>query len=96
VLDFSLITDGRSEGEGDESEDEAGVNVTALQEKMRIQDETNTNLVNLRRAIYLVIMSSLNFEECAHKLAKMSIRTPFKYVLRLLGQRRTSRLSCAT
>lgn len=37
-------------------------------------DETNTQTVVLRRAIYLTIMSSLNFEECAHKLMKMSIK----------------------
>lgn len=42
--------------------------------KLIIQDQTNTNLVNLRRAIYLTIMSSLNFEECAHKLLKLNIQ----------------------
>jgi pre-mRNA-splicing factor CWC22 len=40
---------------------------------LEIQDQTNTNLVNLRRAIYLTIMSSVNFEECAHKLMKIQI-----------------------
>jgi len=35
---------------------------------MEIQDKTNTNLVNLRKTIYLTIKSSLNFEECCHKL----------------------------
>jgi len=35
---------------------------------MEIQDRTNTNLVNLRKTIYLTIKSSLNFEECCHKL----------------------------
>jgi pre-mRNA-splicing factor CWC22 len=30
--------------------------------------------VNLRRTIYLVIMSSVDFEECAHKLLKLNIR----------------------
>ncbi|KAI9343051.1 MA3 domain-containing protein [Zopfochytrium polystomum] len=43
-------------------------------QEMEIRDATNTNLINLRRAIYLTIMSSLNFEECAHKLMKLGVR----------------------
>jgi pre-mRNA-splicing factor CWC22 len=38
-----------------------------------IQDLTETDLVHLRRTIYLTIMSSATFEECTHKLAKMDI-----------------------
>jgi pre-mRNA-splicing factor CWC22 len=59
-------------GEEDSSEDEDELEETR---NMQIQDHTNTNLVNLRRAIYLTIMSSLNFEECAHKLLKLDIPT---------------------
>ena len=33
-----------------------------------IQDNTETNLINLRRTIYLTIMSALDFEEAGHKL----------------------------
>jgi pre-mRNA-splicing factor CWC22 len=40
---------------------------------MEIVDLSETDLVNLRRTIYLTIMSSVDFEECAHKLLKMSI-----------------------
>ncbi|KAG6431995.1 hypothetical protein SASPL_103567 [Salvia splendens] len=36
-----------------------------------IKDDTETNLINLRKAIYLTIMSSLNFEEAGHKLLKI-------------------------
>jgi pre-mRNA-splicing factor CWC22 len=39
-----------------------------------IQDNTNADLINLRRIIYLTIMSSVNFEECVHKLMKLDIR----------------------
>lgn len=39
--------------------------------KQDIQDRTQTNLVNLRRTIYLTIMSALDFEEAGHKLLKM-------------------------
>lgn len=39
--------------------------------RQAIQDQTQTNLVNLRRTIYLTIMSALDFEEAGHKLLKM-------------------------
>jgi pre-mRNA-splicing factor CWC22 len=38
-----------------------------------IQDQTETNLVNLRRVIYLTIMNSLTYEEAVHKLMKVNI-----------------------
>lgn len=39
-----------------------------------IIDQTETNLVALRRTIYLTIQSSIGAEECAHKLLKMNLR----------------------
>jgi len=62
------------ESDSDE-EDEGDGSKTGLnsEEQMKIHDKTNTDLINLRRAIYLTIMSSLNFEECAHKLLKLGI-----------------------
>lgn len=39
-----------------------------------IIDATETNLVALRRVIYLTIQSSLDFEECVHKLLKMELK----------------------
>jgi pre-mRNA-splicing factor CWC22 len=39
-----------------------------------ITDLTDQELVNLRRTIYLAIMSSANFEECVHKLLKLQLR----------------------
>ena len=43
------------------------------EQKLQIDDMSETDKMNLRRTIYLTIMSSLNFEECAHKLVKMKI-----------------------
>ena len=40
---------------------------------MEIRDRTETNLVNLRRTIYLTIMSSVDFEEAGHKLMKIKL-----------------------
>ncbi|CAL9218657.1 unnamed protein product [Arabidopsis halleri] len=38
-----------------------------------IKDDTETDLVNLRRTIYQTIMSSLDFEEAGHKLLKIRL-----------------------
>ncbi|KAI6669225.1 hypothetical protein NL676_004110 [Syzygium grande] len=42
-------------------------------DQMKIEDETETNLVNLRRTIYLTIMSSVDFEEAGHELLKIKL-----------------------
>jgi pre-mRNA-splicing factor CWC22 len=54
---------------GDESSDEE----SEEERQMDIKDQSNTDLVNLRRTIYLTIMSSIDFEECCHKLMKISL-----------------------
>ena len=43
-------------------------------DKEGIEDRTETNLVNLRRTIYLTIMNALNYEEAVHKLLKVQIQ----------------------
>lgn len=42
--------------------------------KQKIIDETETNLVGLRRTIYLTLQSSLDYEEAAHKLLKLQLK----------------------
>ncbi|KAL3519227.1 hypothetical protein ACH5RR_021816 [Cinchona calisaya] len=59
-------------GEGSEESDEEESDEEEEQE-MQIKDETETNLVNLRRTIYLTIMSSVDFEEAGHKLLKIKL-----------------------
>ena len=44
-----------------------------VESKEGIEDRTETNLVNLRRVIYLTIMNALNYEEAVHKLLKVQI-----------------------
>merc|ERR1712088_1034692 len=39
-----------------------------------IIDATETNLISLRRTIYLTIQSALDFEEAVHKLLKLNIK----------------------
>ncbi|XP_022969283.1 pre-mRNA-splicing factor CWC22 homolog [Cucurbita maxima] len=57
----------------EEDEDEENDNEEEDEEQMQINDETETNLVNLRRTIYLTIMSSVDFEEAGHKLLKIKL-----------------------
>lgn len=57
----------------DDDEDEDEIDEEEEEERMKIQDETETNLVNLRRTIYLTIMSSVDFEEAGHKLLKIKL-----------------------
>ncbi|KAH7126831.1 hypothetical protein B0J11DRAFT_526574 [Dendryphion nanum] len=55
-------TDASSDDEDDEEE-----------KAMEIKDQTNADLVNLRRTIYLTIKSSGGFEECCHKLMRINL-----------------------
>ena len=57
---------------GDEEEDEEDEEEAA--KKLEIQDQTEAELVAVRRTIYLTIMSSLDFEECAHKLLQNTLK----------------------
>ena len=59
----------------DESSDEEGAGGAAVPggATQKIQDNTETNLINLRRTIYLTIMSALDFEEAGHKLMKIQL-----------------------
>ncbi|KAI8950909.1 hypothetical protein F4801DRAFT_547303 [Xylaria longipes] len=58
--------DDEDESEDDEEEDEE-------QKAMEIKDQSNTDLVNLRKTIYLTIMSSMDPEESVHKLLKINL-----------------------
>ncbi|KAJ8916237.1 hypothetical protein NQ315_016376 [Exocentrus adspersus] len=61
-------TEGSEEDSDGEDDEEEG------KEQGTIIDNTETNLITLRRTIYLTIQSSLDFEECAHKLLKMELK----------------------
>ncbi|XP_040385551.1 pre-mRNA-splicing factor CWC22 homolog [Oryza brachyantha] len=60
-------SDDASDEDDEESDDEDD------EEQMEIRDQTETNLINLRRTIYLTIMSSVDFEEAGHKLLKIKL-----------------------
>ena len=61
--------EGGSDDDGDEDDDESGdEEENAEQDNQLIEDRSSGDSVKLRLTIYLTIMSSLDFEECAHKI----------------------------
>ena len=48
--------------------------LVAVEDKAGIEDRTETNLINLRKVIYLTIMNALNYEEAVHKLLKVQVK----------------------
>jgi len=64
---------GSDDDEDDESDDSSDDEEAKEERELEIKDQTNTDLVNLRRTIYLTIMSSIDFEECCHKLMKVNL-----------------------
>ncbi|KAI8999086.1 hypothetical protein BD414DRAFT_144616 [Trametes punicea] len=71
-----ILGEGSSDEEesGSEEESEEDEDDEAVEEKQGIEDRTQTNLINLRRVIYLTIMNALNYEEAVHKLLKVQIK----------------------
>lgn len=67
-------SDSDDESSGSEEEEEEEEEQPQQDAHTTIQDYTEQDLVNLRRTIYLTIMSSITHEECAHKLMKLNIR----------------------
>ncbi|CAF0826937.1 unnamed protein product [Adineta ricciae] len=74
--DDGSSSSGSSDEDDDKNEDADEEEQTneAEKDKQTILDQTETNLVTLRRTIYLTIQSSIGAEECAHKLLKMNLR----------------------
>lgn len=73
-----ILGEGSDEESGSESDDESSSSDENASDddagaQLEIQDRTETNLVNLRRTIYLTIMSSAIFEEATHKLLKLRV-----------------------
>lgn len=65
--------DSEEEDDEDESDDSEDDEEAQKEKQLEIKDQTNTDLVNLRRSIYLTIKSSGLFEEAVHKLMKINL-----------------------
>ena len=71
----ALAGEGGLQADDDESSSEIDSEEEKEVNRQQIYDFSEKDLVNLRRTIYLVIMSSLDFEDCCHKLLKLQIRS---------------------
>ncbi|KAJ6630212.1 armadillo-type protein [Mycena sp. CBHHK59/15] len=69
-----ILGDSDEESGSEESSDEDDDDEEVAANKEGIEDRTETNLVNLRRTIYLSIMNALNYEEAVHKLLKVQLQ----------------------
>ncbi|GAA5848474.1 hypothetical protein JCM8547_004525 [Rhodosporidiobolus lusitaniae] len=58
------------EGSDEESDVDDGIKADGT---VDVHDQTGATVVNLRRTIYLTIMSALDFEEATHKLLKIDL-----------------------
>jgi len=73
-LKSEILGEGSDDEDAESDSDESSDCEEEEQERqLEIKDQSNTDLVNLRRTIYLTIMSSLDFEEAAHKLIKVQL-----------------------
>ncbi|XP_056688536.1 pre-mRNA-splicing factor cwc22-like [Spinacia oleracea] len=70
---FCLVAVVAQSRPNDDDEDDDEDDEDDEEQQMQIKDETETNLINLRRTIYLTIMSSVDFEEAGHKLLKIKL-----------------------
>jgi pre-mRNA-splicing factor CWC22 len=61
------------EGDEDDSDDSEDNEERQEENALEIKDQSNTDLVALRKTIYLTIMSSIDPEECCHKLMKVQL-----------------------
>jgi pre-mRNA-splicing factor CWC22 len=61
------------DGEDDDDASDSDASEDDVEKAMEIKDQSNTDLVNLRRSIYLTIMSSGGFEEACHKLMRINL-----------------------
>ncbi|KAH9029536.1 MIF4G-domain-containing protein [Lactarius hengduanensis] len=73
-IKVEILGEGSSEEESGSESDSEEDEGEAVPEKEGIEDRTETNLVNLRRIIYLTIMNALNYEEAVHKLLKVQLK----------------------
>jgi pre-mRNA-splicing factor CWC22 len=71
ILGEGSDEEGDSDDEDDESDDSEDDPEKQEEKALEIKDQSNTDLVNLRRTIYLTVMSSIDPEECCHKLMKI-------------------------
>jgi len=99
IRDEILGNESDAESAEEEVEDGGAVPMsteTTLADAGRIEDLTGDDLKLFKRRVYLVIVSSLGFEECAHKLVKSNIPEQYekelcKMIVECCAQEKTYR-----
>jgi pre-mRNA-splicing factor CWC22 len=69
------------DGEEDDSDDSEDDEERQEEKALEIKDQSNADLVALRKTIYLTIMSSIDPEECCHKLMKVNLPAGLEHEL---------------
>jgi pre-mRNA-splicing factor CWC22 len=69
------------DGDEDDSDDSDGDEGKEQEKALEIKDQSNADLIALRKTIYLTIMSSIDPEECCHKLMKVNLPAGFEHEL---------------
>lgn len=77
-LKAEILGEGSDYEDDSEGEDEASESEDEEQKAVEIKDQSNADLVNLRRTIYLTLMSSADYEESVHKLLRIQIPVGFE------------------
>lgn len=72
-LRAEILGEGSDDEDDDEDESSEEEEEDEEEKAMEIKDQSNTDLVNLRKTIYLTIMSSMDPEEGVHKLLKVNL-----------------------
>lgn len=77
-LKAEILGEGSDDEDDSEAEDESSESEDEEQKAVEIKDQSNADLVNLRRTIYLTLMSSADYEESVHKLLRIQIPVGFE------------------
>ncbi|ROV98357.1 hypothetical protein VMCG_07114 [Cytospora schulzeri] len=77
-LKAEILGEGSDEEDDSDDEDESSESEDEEQKAVEIKDQSNADLVNLRRTIYLTLMSSADYEESVHKLLRVQIPVGFE------------------
>ncbi|KAG6365244.1 hypothetical protein INS49_006853 [Diaporthe citri] len=72
-LKAEILGEGSDDEDDSDDEDESSESEDEEQKAVEINDQSNADLVNLRRTIYLTLMSSADYEESVHKLLRIQI-----------------------
>lgn len=72
-LKAEILGEGSDDEDDSDDDDDESESEDEEQKAVEIKDQSNADLVNLRRTIYLTLMSSADYEESVHKLLRVQI-----------------------